>query len=413
MDISNSSDKIYSYEFSNNRHFIDKLFEQLEKETRDNIKFLENDNISILRSERCMSKSLSNRKLFIRSDICIGCNTLNRLNYDFYVSSSKEIKLQTGKNIGDTLRIYSHKNTDTAITKRENRIFTRNPFANYIIVSSILYTVTKQKKYPFNVPYIWSYICNDNFNIVLNMKYMKTLREIALNPVLSKNSPLAKKSIINTLNEKIVKDIFIQLTLLLFFLSKFEFSHGEPSINYITFSPHGCNFIFQKINVRSKISLLVCPSTKSSITYNKKRVFYSKSSQINTGNVFENRDVGLDRSSYSGNYEDHRIIYNHIGNKYKNLINLYSNEGKYIKSFDFVMFLTSLITDRSYFESFKYEQKIMYIWKSLWHPRCYENLMKDIEKLKKNNFLSIFDVVKKYYFRDDALDFAMKTIYEL
>ena len=413
MDISNSSDKIYSYDFSNNRCFIDKLFEQWEKEIDNNLNYLEDDSISVLRSDRCMSKSLTNKKLFTRSVICTGCNTLNRLNYDFYVSSSKEIKLQSGKNTGDTIRIYSHKNTDTGIIKKDNKVFTRNPFANYIMVSSILYTVTKKKNYPFNVPYVWSYICNDNFNIVLNMKYMKTLREISLNPILSKNSPLAKKSIINTLNEKIVKDIFIQLTLLLFFLSKFEFSHGEPSINYITFSPHGCNFIFQKINVRSKISLLICPSTKSSITYNKKRIFYSKNSQINTQGVFENRDVGLNKSSYSGVYENHRIIYNHIGNKYKNLLNLYSNEGKYIKSFDFIMFLTSLIADTSYFESFKDEPKLMYIWKSLWHPSSYENLMKDIEKLKKNNFLSIFDVVKKYYFRDDALDFAMKTIYEL
>ena len=39
-------------------------------------------------------------------------------------------------------------------------------------------------------------------------------------------------------------------------------------------------------------SFFTSPSTKSSITYNKKRIFYSKNSQINTQGVFENRDAG-------------------------------------------------------------------------------------------------------------------------
>lgn len=413
MNISIQSDKIYSYEFTNEKRFVNNLFDQWTKEMYQNTEQLNFSQLDILRCERCMAKSLTNKSIFIRSDICKGCSTMNKINYDYYISGSKEIKIHCGKYQGDTIRMYSHKNIDTKFRKSDNRIYTSNPFANYVIISSLLHAVTSEKKYPFNVPYVWSYICNDTFNIVLNMKYMKTLREIALNPVLSKNSPLAKRSIINTLNDKIVKDIFIQLTLLSFFLSKFEFSHGEPSINYITFSPQSCNFIFQKINVKSKISLLICPSTKSSITYKRNRILYSKNSTINTQSVYENRDVGLDKNNYSGKYETHRIIYNKIGNKYKHLLNLYSNEGKYIKSFDFVIFLTSLVADKSYFETFKEEQKLMYVWENIWHPKEYKNIMKDIEKLKKNNFLSIFDIVKKYYFRDDALDFAMKTIYEL
>jgi len=413
MNISVQSDKIYSYEFTNEKQFINNLFDEWHKEMYQNVEQLKNTNLDILTCDRCMTKSLTNKNIFIRSDICKGCSTMNRINYDYYISSSKEIKIHCGKYQGGTIRMYSHKNVDTKIHKSDKRIYTNNPFANYVMISSLLHVITEQKKYPFKVPYMWSYICNDTFNIVLNMKYMKTLREISLNPVLSKNSPLAKQSIINTLNNKIVKDIFIQLTLLCYFLSQFEFSHGEPSINYITFSPQSCNFIFQKINVRSKISLLICPSTKSSITYNKNRVFYSKNITINTQDVFEHMDVGLDKDNYSGNYEKHRIIYRKIGNKYKNFLNLYSNEGKYIKSFDFVIFFTSLIADKSYFEPFKEEEKLMYIWKNIWHPRDYENVISDVLKIKKNNFLNIYDVVKKYLFREDALDFAMKSLYDL
>ena len=412
MDISSSSDRIRSYDFGHEPQYIDKLFEEWKTECEDKLKSLEKGKLEILESERCMSKSLSNTKLFIRSNICTGCDTLNRLNYDFFIKSNGEIKIHCGKYKGDTLRLYTHKNKNTNIIRIQNKISSRNPFVNYVLISSILNTITKEKKFPYNSPYLWSYICNDDFNIVLNMKYMKTLREISLNPTLSNNSPLAKKSVINRLNDKIVKDIFIQLTLLLFFLSKFEFSHGEPSTNYITFCPYSCNYIFQNINVKSKIGLSICPSTKSSITYNKKRVFYSKNGQINSNEVYENRDVGLDKNNYTGKYENHRIIYNKIGNKYKNLLNLYCDEGKYIKSFDLIMFFSSLMADKSYFESFKEDKKMMYIWNNMWY-KDQEKLTRELKGLEKNNFNNVFDIVKKYYFRDDALDFAMKFLYEL
>lgn len=413
MDISSRSDKIYSYEFSNNTKFVDSLMKDWKIELKQKIKDLKKDKIDIITSDSCMCKSLSNRNFFTRSNICKGCSILNRLNYNFYLPSSNEIKIECGEYKGTCLRLYSHKNTDISIKTGENRVFTNNPFVNYTLISSILHNITQEKKYPYYVPYVWSYICNDTFNIILNMNYMKTLREIALNPILSKNSPLAKKSIINSLSEKIVKDIFIQLTLMMFFLSKYEFSHGEPSLNYITFSPHGCNFIFQKINVISKIGLLVCPSSKSSITYKKERVFYSKNNIIHTTDVFENRDVSLDNKNYTGDYQNHRVIYNKIGNKFKNFIDLYCNEGKYVKSFDFVMFFTSLVADPSYFDSFKDQTNLMYTWKSIWRQEDYESLMKDLQKVRKNSFMNIFDIVKKYYFREDALEFSLKTLYDL
>ena len=62
------------------------------------------------------------------------------------------------------------------------------------MVSCIMETLLLNKNYPSFVPYLWSYICNDTFNIIINIKHMKTLKEISLNPILSKSSPLAKKN---------------------------------------------------------------------------------------------------------------------------------------------------------------------------------------------------------------------------
>ena len=144
----------------------------------------------------------------------------------------------------------------------------------------MLQKILDEKRYPSSIPYLWSYICKDKFNIIINIKHMKTLREISLNPALSKSSPLAKTTVHNILNEKIMRDIFTQLILLCYFYSKFDFNHGEPSINYINFSPYKANFVFQNINVKSQVTLTISPSTKSSVSYDGKRYHSFKDIKI-------------------------------------------------------------------------------------------------------------------------------------
>ena len=382
---------------------IDKFFD---KATSDN-------DLPIMASSECMSKSLSNRTHFTRSNACEGCRAINSLNYDFFLNKDKEVKIACGKYKGETLRMYSHLNIDTKLIRNNNTASTENPFVNYIVISSILHKITNVTKYPYTTPYMWSFICNNTFNIILNMKYMKTLRELSKNPILSKQSPLAAQYSINVLDKKIVKDIYIQMTLMLFFLSKFEFTHGEPSIRYITFSPTNCNFIFKNVHVKSKVGLIICPSTKSAITYNNIRYFYGTNKSPNSDEIYENRKVLLDNRSYNGDYKKHRVIYNKIGNRYENLIELYTRHGKYIKSFDFVVFFTSLIADKSFYDAFKDDEKLSYIWKSLWEKSDYLKVMIDMKRLKCNDFSSITNLVKKYYFRDDALEFGLNSLYDL
>ena len=64
MDISSSSDRIRSYDFGHEPQYIDKLFEEWKTECEEKLKSLEKGKLEILESERCMSKSLSNTKLF-------------------------------------------------------------------------------------------------------------------------------------------------------------------------------------------------------------------------------------------------------------------------------------------------------------------------------------------------------------
>ena len=106
-----------------------------------------------------------------------------------------------------------------------------------------------------------------------------------MNPSLAKSSPLARSTVHNVLNEKIMRDIFIQLILLCYFFSRYRYSHGEPSINYINFSPHKANFTFQGIKVSSQITLNISPSTKSSIDYKDTRYSLNKTNKTYLFNI--------------------------------------------------------------------------------------------------------------------------------
>ena len=243
---------------------------------------------------------------------------------------------------------------------------------------------------------------------------MRTLKEISQNPSLAKNSPLAKKTIYNNLNEKIVKDIFLQLTVLCYFYSKYKFNHGEPSINYINFSPSSVNFVFQDIHIVSKIKLVLCPSTHSSITYNNTRYYYYKDKDLKDTIYIENKDIGLDEQNYSGDYNKHRIVYYKIGNCSAKFLESKTYSGNTnFQSFDFIIFFASLITDKYYFDSFKENPKLLYIWKKLWKKDEYDRIMKDLKSIQRNNFLNVFNVVKKYYVREDALQFSAGCLYDL
>ena len=56
---------------------------------------------------------------------------------------------------------------------------------------------------------------------------------------------------------------------------------------------------------------------------------------------------------------------------------------------------------------------MMYIWKSLWKRDEYDKLFKDLSSVKRNNFHTIFNIVKRYYMRVDALNFTMACLYDL
>ena len=409
--IKHQTPNIGSFEIQSDRDKSDVIFEQWEVIKEGIIEELKNDNIDILSSSNCMNKSLLSKNRLLKSENCHGCKLVKQFMEEFYVDDTKEIKIQTGEHRNSIIKIFSYNNNDTSLQHNSKTTKSTNPFLNYVVVSCIMRKVLLSKNYPSFIPYLWSYTCNQTFNILINIKHMKTLKEITLNPSLAKSSPLARSTVHNVLNEKIMRDIFTQLVLLCYFFSRYRYSHGEPSINYINFSPHKANFTFQGIKVNSQITLNISPSTKSSIDYKDTRYSLNKTNKTYLDLPIESKDIGLDNLYYSGEYENHRIEYYKIGNQSEKFKECMINGNYLFESFDCIMFLSSLMSDASFYDTFK-DSKFLSIWKNLWKTEEYDSLMKNLTS-SKSSFTDIFSIVKNYHIRQDALKYCVGCILSL
>ena len=84
--------------------------------------------------------------------------------------------------------MFTHNNADTNIEVGDKNILIHNIFMNYSIISCVMNKILVDNNYPSYVPYMWSYVCRDKYNILVNMKKMKTQNEISLNPNIAKTS---------------------------------------------------------------------------------------------------------------------------------------------------------------------------------------------------------------------------------
>ena len=373
--------------------------------TREDIVDDPNNTDNIYCSTVCMSNSLTSTNFFTQRECCCGCNTLKTLMSSFYLNKEREIKVMSGSKKGTSLKIFSRENVDTTVVDGG---ISSSPFMNYVVVSCVLKRILAIKTYPVFIPYEWSYICKDRFNIVLDITNASSIKDISRLNHLTNSSPLARKTVCNPISKTTTASIFKQVALLCHFYSMYQFSHGEPSITYICFTPISTKFTYNGKDVKSSVRVSISPSVYSSLVYDGTRFAHRKHAHRYL-KTYENKDVGIEGDKYSGSYENHRVVYVKIGNRseqfLKNIVNGYCE----LKVFDFVMFVSSLMANQQFMASFE-DCPYINIWKSIWRTEDYAKLMADLSRIRTNSFRNVFDVVKGYYFRIDALDHAVLKI---
>lgn len=361
----------------------------------------------IYRSNLCMSKSLTSTNFFTQKECCSGCNTLKTFMTALFLENHREIKVMTGTKRGTTLRVFSRDNIDTRVVDGGISL---NPFMNYVVVSCVLKHIVRLKSYPVNIPYEWSYVCRDKFNIVLDTTNVNSLKDVSRLKHLTNSSPLARKTVYNPISKATTMTIFRQIVLLCHFYGMYRFSHGEPSITYISFHPASVKFTYNGKQIDSSVKVSITPSVYSGIVYKETKFAYRRHThKYNT--TYENRDVSIKPlgDGYTGNYEDHRVVYVKIGNKSEQFLKNLINGDCGLKAFDFVMFMGSIMVNKQYMTSFK-DCPYIDIWKNMWRGEDYEKIASGLAAIHTNSFKQVFDVVKNCYFRVDAMEYAMSAI---
>lgn len=366
---------------------IGNIFMEWNRYNENTVKSIKEGKINILQTSKCEAKSLSNRNGFIQRDCCKGCLMLKSIMDGFYLNKNKEILIQVGKQKGSILKVFS-----------SNNVVGYSPFINYVVVSCILKNIFKEKHHPAKVPYEWAYRCNNNINVIVNKDNMRNIK---------------RKKTISDHDGLDIQTLLVQLILLCHFYSLYEFRHGEPSIEYVNIRFCKLDYIMDTISVHDNKQLIIPPSVYSSITYKGKRYWY-KSRETVTKLPLENRDVGLTEYHPNSEYIENRIIYNKIGNevlKFKH----YNRECMTydFKSFDFVMFFTSIMADTHYYKIAQNNKHVMYMWKGIWKEEEYGSIMKELHGNISNDYNHLLPIVSKYYVRNDSLAFALKYIQRL
>lgn len=355
----------------------DLIFDEWEKDKEYVINQLKNEfMINIESSTICSSESLSLDEHFMINGTCKGCKKIKTFLEDYTLPENKEFTVYSGKNKGMIIKMFSLKNIDIMIDYTSKFVKIRNPFMNYMIISCILDRALFD--YPSKIPYLYSYICKDTFNILVNSKRMKSIREISLKSKFSKSSPLS--SVYNRIHLDISIQIFKQLVALCYHHKGLEFSHGEPSYSYINFSIEPVNFTYCGIKINSQLMLCISPSTKSCINFYGRRV-------CKKDNTYLEMVEYKDKECFK------------IGNRGDKFLRS-RNAGIYkFFDFDFIMFFAALIVDKSFSK-----EHIIDYWEGIWKKSEYVKLMNELKNVKINNFDNLFKILKNYHMKFNCLN---------
>lgn len=431
-NLSLNTDQILKMMNNNNNEIVEKI--------------LIKDKIS--KDKNCGYFSMTKKTKHCYSNRCKGCQIINRL-IKTVLLETDTIEIYFGRKKGKNIKIsrynffdspYKENKTSSNLSSyisKEVKIFqcdispehrikfysTENKYYNYVINSIIINRILEENSIFLYNDFLWSFVCRNTINIMKIEKQYKSLEDLTRNPYFSNySSPIITKIVDKNLSKTTTLNILKQLIILLESLSDNFFIHGKPSVKYINYSSETVTLTYKEENITFPIKISLNLSLESSINYNNCRFFYCQDNVKNYGLPVEKIDFYFNgtvnyceknnRLGLEDEYQKIRLIGYKIGNRSDNFLKILRNGGVplFNKSFEFICFITSYISDKYFWNSFKECDKELEIWKGLWKKEEYELLMKDLKDVKDNSFEDIFKIIKNYYIRIDALRYFYENL---
>jgi hypothetical protein len=390
----------------------------------------------------CLSESMRNDNHLIRSQKCEECKKISLFLSHAVLEDCDEIEVKFGKYKGEYLNFYrsfynfgeidyssKDKNISNNLNKQINlflidfyqikNIFyypVKNKFLNLSLISIIMKNIAEAKNFPNYHRFLNFFICHNHINIT-SLKYeTEHLNSLIHNPIYV--SPSKKNSVIN---RDIVKSILQQIILFYMFYDKFYFCHNEASIEFLKFNSELNNIEYEGKEIIAPLKVFIIPSGYSSISlYNSdndiwSRYYYQEKNNIlQCHNIVEDWYVTIEknRKIVWDDYKNKKIIFYRLGRNAEKFIFARRNLGTPIlyQSFDIICFICSLMAENYFSENIKNDKNLNLIWKNLWLEEDFSSLEKELKKLKNNNFNNIFNILKNYYIRSDALTYLKNKL---
>ena len=419
----------------------DQIFKIFKNNNTDILEMITKDNKDILESDSsCRCYSMRKRKNNY-SRKCKGCQIISRLIKTNYLNTD-EIEIFSGRNknmfiqiytgdlvkeikynrkkIVDNILHYFFQNLMSLESYDENVCYysTENKEYNYIINSIIMNTILKEERIALYNNFLWGFSCNSTITLMRKLSIFRNLEQLCGSPYYSNYSSPILSSQERKISKNTVHMIIKQLIFLLKTLSKHHFIHGDPSIDYISYTSEKITILDETFPLKIVLDV----SCQTSQNYDNKRYFCNLENRyLNFGVPFEKIDVHINGSknyfihyNILSNYDKLSILYYKIGNRSKIFNKMRNEYGIPIcyKSFDLICFLISFVKDKYFFDTFIECDRLVEIWKLLWKTDEYNSLMRDIEDLEENTYDAIFSVIKKYHIRFDAIEYFYNEIFK-
>jgi hypothetical protein len=421
--------------------------------------------------DNCLCQGGWGLRPFVNKQYCVGCELMRRISKGIKIPEDSIITIEYGQFLGNSYSIVNCDNTFSTYKRtKEYEVISRDllskltisnlydpifndinnitfyystlsPITNYIVICSILQNKLNKYKIPTAPLFEWSFQCGKSTYILENYPNMGfgTLKNLVGNADFAKGpkSPTARKSQSMTINPVIILGFIKQLTSTLHFLAKYSYTHGNPTIRHISFTKKPCFYKYDGVEITGPITMHLIPSNDSAITLeNDNGEFYRF---LNSGyvkhlgekdHILESFDLFV-QSKIQSNETIHpsivpllpeienNLVYGYkIGNCYSFFKEVITQKGIPLlnQSFDFYMFMFSLMTEEVFFTSFSEHSGLVNLWKELFLMKEYESVMEDLKNFRSKeseepiSFDEILEKMSKYTFRVDAMKYFWEKI---
>uniref|UniRef100_A0A6C0AFB4 Uncharacterized protein n=1 Tax=viral metagenome TaxID=1070528 RepID=A0A6C0AFB4_9ZZZZ len=378
---------------------------------------------------------------YIKSETCIACLTISRLFVNGESISEVPFSIKLGKYAGKKFIIKkftksnskSYKLTDKPInlgqkilkefdeiqkcetnfpSQINDVLFFKNKgiyIENYALISCFLEKELKKVNFPLSPTFRWIFECANDINIVEEIYDIEKLDDLYKSK---------KKT-------NISKGIIVQLFSILHYLNNYAFTHGNPNVEHLKFEKKTAKYTYDGIDINFPFSLTINPSSSSSISsinddeniiriynpgnLNEKNISFSTLPKIEIQpfvNYKKKEDCGCEIPSTNTNeYTKNRTICYKIGKNPTSFLGYVKNLGipLFYSSFDIYSFFVSLMCNDNFYNDVLKNTELLNLWKNLWNPKEYNDIMEDFENLRHNK-ISIPHFLGQYFLRCDALE---------